>query len=138
MNSNFINISVPSINEYLNPCEPSPCGANAECKVQGNAGSCTCLADYTGDPYQGCRPECLADSDCPLTAACFKNKCTDPCPGVCGYNAECYVTNHKPVCNCNTGYTGNPFSMCTPVPGKNLCCLLMIYNIMYPFIFQTP
>lgn len=104
--------------EYLNPCEPSPCGVNAECKVQGNAGSCTCLPDYFGDPYQGCRPECLADSDCPLQLACVRNKCTDPCTGVCGYNAECYVNNHKPTCNCKIGYSGNPFSICSVLHGK--------------------
>lgn len=104
--------------EYLNPCEPSPCGVNAECKVQGNAGSCTCLPDYFGDPYQGCRPECLADSDCPLQLACIRNKCTDPCTGVCGYNAECYVNNHKPTCNCKIGYSGNPFSICSVLHGK--------------------
>lgn len=111
-------ISAPPKAEYLNPCEPSPCGANAECKVQGNAGSCTCHADYYGDPYQGCRPECLVDSDCSLVLSCSRNKCIDPCPGACGYNADCYATNHKPSCNCQIGYTGNPLSMCSLLRGE--------------------
>lgn len=122
------NISAPPKVEYLNPCEPSPCGANAECKVQRNAGSCSCLPDYFGDPYQGCRPECLADSDCPLVSACNRNKCIDPCPGVCGYNADCYVTNHKPMCNCKPGYTGTPLSICHPIRGKKLLSIVEMVN----------
>lgn len=39
--------------------------------------------------YEGCRPECVLSSDCPSDKACIRNKCKDPCPGVCGLNAEC-------------------------------------------------
>ena len=29
----------------------------------------------------------------------MQQKCRDPCPGLCGANAECRVTNHNPICN---------------------------------------
>lgn len=96
------------------PCNPSPCGANAQC----NNGICTCLPEYQGDPYRGCRPECVLNNDCPRNLACIRNKCQDPCPGTCGQNAECSVVNHIPICSCLNGFTGNAFVLCTPIPGK--------------------
>lgn len=115
--------TVDPIEEHLNPCQPSPCGANAVCKERNGAGSCTCLPEYFGDPYSGCRPECVTNSDCDRTKACVNNKCRDPCPGVCGINAECAVHNHAPNCACLHGYTGDASRAChlieiapTPVP----------------------
>ena len=105
----------------LNPCNPSPCGANAVCKERNGAGSCTCLPEYTGDPYAGCRPECVLNTDCDRAKACVRNKCVDPCPGTCGLNAECRVVNHAPSCSCLPGYTGNPLSSChLPPPSKTI------------------
>lgn len=102
--------------ETLNPCTPSPCGRNAICQEQNGAGACTCLPDYVGDPYDGCRPECTLNSDCLTSLACVRNKCQNPCPGTCGQYAECQVTNHLPSCSCLPGYTGNPFQYCRPQP----------------------
>lgn len=95
----------------LNPCHPSPCGANAEC----NNGVCTCIENYHGDPYFGCRPECLMSSDCQQDKACVGNKCSDPCVNTCGRNAICNVYNHIPMCTCPQGFSGNAFFECTPV-----------------------
>jgi hypothetical protein len=92
------------------PCYPSPCGPNAQC----NEGICTCLPEYQGDPYRGCRPECVLNSDCPRDKACIRNKCTDPCPGTCGQNAICDVINHIPMCSCPVGMAGNAFIECRP------------------------
>ena len=103
------------------PCNPSPCGANAVCKERNGAGSCTCLPEYSGDPYTGCRPECVLNTDCSKARACVRNKCVDPCPGTCGLNAECRVVNHAPSCSCLPGYTGNPLNFCNlPPPSKNI------------------
>lgn len=99
--------------EILNPCQPSPCGPNTECTVRNGAGACQCLPEYQGNPYEGCRPECVVNSDCPTNKACLQNKCKDPCPGTCGQNTVCYVRNHLPTCNCLAGYTGDPYSYCT-------------------------
>lgn len=94
------------------PCSPSPCGSNAICKERNNAGSCTCIEGYTGNPYDGCRPECVVNTDCPSSRACINNKCSDPCPGSCGENADCQVVNHASLCTCFNGYTGDPFRYC--------------------------
>lgn len=112
-----------------NPCNPSPCGANAICRERNGAGSCSCLPDYSGDPYAGCRPECVLNTDCPRNLACVNNKCADPCLGVCGANAQCTVVNHAPSCACLPGFTGNPLSACQqPLPPRKLtyaCIILM-------------
>lgn len=79
---------MPPPSDDINPCVPSPCGANAECKARNGVGSCTCLLEYYGDPYTGCRPECVQNSECDRSKACINNKCKDPCPGVCGVNAS--------------------------------------------------
>lgn len=108
-----------SIQERPTPCEPSPCGANAVCKQQNLAGSCTCLPEYLGNPYEGCRPECTINTDCAPNKACIRNKCQDPCPGACGSLASCNVVNHLPSCSCPLGYTGDPYSRCDVQQGKN-------------------
>lgn len=109
----FIFILVDIQPSTSTPCTPSPCGANAICRVQQNAGSCSCTSDYIGNPYEGCRPECMLNSDCPSNQACIGLKCKDPCPGTCGQNAQCYVINHAPTCTCFERYTGNPFIYCS-------------------------
>lgn len=102
--------------EIKNPCVPSPCGANAVCREQNGAGSCSCIPDYYGNPYESCRPECTVNTDCPSNKACANNKCVNPCPGSCGPNAECQVISHVPSCTCSPGYTGDPFRYCTLIP----------------------
>lgn len=76
-------------------------------------GSCVCLPEYFGDPYTGCRPECVTNSDCDRSKACLNNKCKDPCPGTCGNNAICRTVNHAPSCYCQPGYTGDPLASCS-------------------------
>lgn len=98
--------------QQANPCSPSPCGNNAECRQKDGAGSCACLPDFYGNPYEGCRPECVLNSDCPPNRACQNQKCLDPCPGVCGQNAQCNVINHLPRCSCSNGYSGDPYKYC--------------------------
>lgn len=113
----FFKCIAPVVTEKpSNPCHPSPCGANAVCKERNGAGSCTCLPEYFGDPYTGCRPECVTNSDCDRSKACINNKCKDPCPGTCGLHAECKVLNHAPSCTCLPHYTGDAAIACHPIP----------------------
>ncbi|KAI4480699.1 hypothetical protein M0802_014155, partial [Mischocyttarus mexicanus] len=105
----------PTLLPEPGPCDPSPCGSNAICKELNRVGSCACLPGYIGNPYEGCRPECILNSDCSANKACINSKCTDPCPGTCGLNAECQVINHLPICNCYPRHTGNPFTSCKPI-----------------------
>lgn len=106
----------PPPQERPTPCVPSPCGPNAVCREQNGAGSCACLPDYVGNPYEGCRPECVLNTDCASNRACIRNRCQDPCPGTCGPNADCQVVNHLPSCTCRPGYTGDPFRYCNLQP----------------------
>lgn len=107
---NLNNISA-WVNTTLDKCNPSPCGSNAQC----NNGECSCLPEYQGNPYSGCRPECVLNTDCSRNQACLRNKCRDPCPGACAINADCTVINHVPMCSCPEGMTGNAFSRCSQI-----------------------
>lgn len=103
-----------SVTESTDPCNPSPCGSNTVCKE----GHCSCLPEYQGDPYIGCRPECVINNDCQSHLACIRNKCKDPCLGTCGQFAICNVYNHIPVCSCPAGMSGNAFIHCKPLEGS--------------------
>lgn len=96
------------------PCNPSPCGANTKCEN----GQCFCLPDYHGNPYTGCRPECVLHTDCSRDRACVQHKCSDPCVGTCAVNAICEVLNHIPNCRCPEGMEGNAFTQCSLIKSK--------------------
>ena len=98
-------------------CSPSPCGPNAECKVVGNREACSCYPDYIGAP-PNCRPECTISTECAQDQVCIRNKCADPCPGLCGLNARCKVVNHTPSCTCIEKHSGDPFNGCYPMMGE--------------------
>lgn len=108
--------------EVVNLCSPSPCGSNALC----NNGQCSCLPEYHGDPYMGCKPECILNSDCARNQACLNNKCIDPCLGTCGNNATCEVINHIPSCSCPRGTKGDPFHYCSYMKGLFFTVLIRI------------
>lgn len=101
--------------EPLNPCVPTPCGPNSQCRTQNSLAICSCLPSYVGRA-PNCRPECTVNSDCPSRLACINENCKDPCSGSCGYNTECHVVSHSPMCTCKIGYIGNPFSECHERP----------------------
>ena len=67
---------------------------------------------------------CQSDPECPTDKACFNTQCVDPCN--CGINAECSVINHKPLCYCPAGYSGNPEVECQK-------CKLHLISKIYVF-----
>ena len=106
------------------PCVPNPCGPNSNPPRNiGGQCQCSCLPEMIGSP-PNCRPECVVNSDCPSDKACIRQKCQDPCPGLCGLNAYCSVRNHVPICICNQGYIGDPFSQCRRPPSKSSAVIL--------------
>lgn len=98
-------------------CAPSPCGPSSQCQNVNGQAVCSCLPQYVGTP-PNCRPECVVNSECNTNLACISQKCKDPCPGVCGRNAQCRVIHHSPICSCAGGLTGDPFVYCFPAPSK--------------------
>ena len=119
-------LAPPPQPEVIDPCNPSPCGINAECRDRNSAASCSCLPGLSGNPYIECKPECTINSECPDNLACIQQKCKDPCPGVCGQNAYCKVRNHNPSCVCDPGYYGDPFSRCRRTTSKFLQVLFFL------------
>ena len=109
--------------ECQNPCPYEQCGINAECSVRNHKPKCTCLPQHIGNPYDRCRrPECLTDPDCSTTLTCRNEKCVDPCD--CAQNADCTPRNHRGICNCRPGFTGDPYGIaCTP--SKNIQFLIL-------------
>lgn len=109
----------PIVYDPVNPCVPSPCGPNSQCRAIGETPVCSCLSNYIGRA-PNCRPECTISAECSSNLACINERCKDPCPGSCGFNAQCHVVKHSPVCSCLNGYTGDPFSSCQLRPSKNI------------------
>lgn len=111
--------------ESKNPCIPSPCGPNSNCRPIGNTPACSCLPNYIGRP-PNCRPQCTNNAECPGHLACQNERCNDPCPGSCGIHTTCIVITHSPVCSCTAGFTGDPFYGCSAILECKLCddCLL--------------
>lgn len=107
-------VDVTPVQKTGNPCVPSPCGPNSKCIDVGNSPACSCLPNYLGRP-PNCRPECMSSADCPANLACMNQKCSSPCIGACGVHTLCTVIKHNPACQCEPGYTGDPFSGCSAV-----------------------
>lgn len=104
---------------HQHPCMRSPCGPYSQCHAVEDHAICACLSGYFGTP-PNCHPECVSNADCPLDKSCVNQICSDPCPGVCGYNARCHIVNHNPICSCNAGYSGDPFVRCVEELSKHL------------------
>lgn len=111
----------PQLDEVRNPCIPSPCGMNAICRKINEQASCSCLPNYFGSP-PNCKPECTTNQDCASSLACINEKCSNPCVGSCGANAQCLVIKHMAICTCLEGFIGDPFTACSikPVQGMYL------------------
>lgn len=101
------------------PCSPSPCGPNSQCRVINGQAVCSCVQGYLGTP-PSCRPECVLSSDCPRNLACSNQKCIDPCQGTCGLRTQCQVVAHNPICSCLPRHSGDPFTRCDLISKRDL------------------
>ena len=69
------------------------------------------------------KPQCVTDSDCQLDEKCYQGSCRLACSTVvCGFNAVCVPQFHNGVCQCLTGFAGNPTIACKK--GKTALVLL--------------
>ena len=117
----------PQVTE--DPCVPNPCGRYSECTNSQGQARCACTEGYFGSP-PNCRPECLLSSDCPPQMACIRQKCSDPCTGICGSNALCRAVNHRSICSCPPDFTGDPFVSCNKQAGI-LHLAILIKNVFF-------
>eukprot|EP00095_Tigriopus_kingsejongensis_P004181 maker-scaffold47_size466558-snap-gene-3.38 protein:Tk04181 transcript:maker-scaffold47_size466558-snap-gene-3.38-mRNA-1 annotation:"hypothetical protein TcasGA2_TC011986" len=106
-------------------CNSDACGENANCEASGNRATCTCPEDFQGDAYSRCFTECTEHNMCSESQACIKFRCLDPCYSLdkepCGVGSNCEVKNHKPICSCPRGFTGDPFVSCREFTRNDLC-----------------
>lgn len=88
--------------------------------IRDELGNCVCPIEYgyrldsRGNCITG--SECEIDSQCPDNKFCNLNTktCDDPCASKeCGVHALCNATNHQAICQCITGYTGDPEVLCS-------------------------
>ena len=58
--------------------------------------------------------ECDHDTDCSDDKACIEHSCRDPCKlgDLCGQDAICETSAHRPVCRCPEGWGGVPTTQC--------------------------
>ncbi|XP_043214270.1 neurogenic locus notch homolog protein 1-like isoform X1 [Amphibalanus amphitrite] len=105
------------------PCSLGLCGLNANCDNVGGRAVCSCPAGYSGNPLVQCnKGECTEDSQCGASLACIGVNCVDPCAEVqCGLNANCKVIQHRAICSCPRGYSGDPFVSCTRQSPRAAC-----------------
>lgn len=96
--------------------DPCNCGINAECRIKDHKPVCSCKQGYDGNPQLECvKIGCTSDRECSGTHTCLNRQCIPACAAdgsSCGRDAECYGINHKPVCECISGYSGNPKIAC--------------------------
>ncbi|XP_031350388.1 uncharacterized protein LOC116176061 [Photinus pyralis] len=105
-------------------------------------GNCICPVEYGYrlDQRGNCTPvpgaECENNHHCPDHKFCNPQTktCDNPCvPTKCGKYAFCNAVNHQAVCQCQSGYSGNPEVDCTPsilhhrtdfpIPDMEVSCL---------------
>lgn len=99
-----------------NPCN---CGPNAECLVREHKPLCACREGYDGNPDIECtRIGCRSDAECSGQHVCVDRQCVAVCAAdgsSCGTQATCYGANHRAVCECPPGMSGNPEIACVLV-----------------------
>lgn len=96
-----------------NPCN---CGPNAECRIKDHKPVCSCEQGYEGNPEIECiRIGCRSNDECSGQHSCVNRQCVPVCAAdgrSCGERAQCYGINHRAVCECPPGYSGDPRQAC--------------------------
>lgn len=99
--------------------DPCDCGPNAACRVKNHKPICTCKQGFDGNPSIGCiKVECRSNDECSGQHSCVNRQCIPVCATdrlVCGEKAVCYGANHRAICECPPGLSGNPRTSCIKV-----------------------
>lgn len=94
----------------IDPCS-GQCGQNTKCQVINHSPICTCIEQYTGDPFSRCYPIIV-------TAPSQIDYPKHPClPSPCGPYSECKEIGSVPSCACLPNFIGSP-------PGCRPECLI--------------
>lgn len=93
------------------------CGRNAECHARNHNAECECKQGFYSDGKICRKVECSTDDDCSNDKRCDNHMCKIVClmGEPCGENALCTAENHKQVCQCQPGFTGDPKHICSPI-----------------------
>lgn len=92
--------------------DPCNCALNAECRVRDHRPVCSCKQGFEGNPELHCvRSGCRSDQDCSGKHRCSDRRCVPVCPA-CGIGADCYAIDHRPICECPAGLSGDPQNSC--------------------------
>lgn len=93
-------------------------------------------------------PGCASDLACPENKVCYNRECKDPCDlaNPCAARAKCLTQAHRPICTCDPGYTGNPYSLCSlDVISKMtafyllcVCHVVPSFSFWHALIFPPP
>ncbi len=78
---------------------------------------------------------CSSDDECPSFQACVSRSCVNPCTtnNPCSQSARCSVTNHRALCTCPPGTTGDPYTQC--VPSKLLSLVILSQQSYFQMIY---
>lgn len=103
------------VNNYcVDPCTVGdPCGRGANCEAVAHAATCRCPAGSQGDPHKACiAGVCHYNEDCDDTQICdrLNRVCRPACSdGACSADAACAARDHRAICSCPPGRTGDPY-----------------------------
>lgn len=98
--------------------DDSQCGcgqtcSSGKCRARCNPGACP-----PGQLCKGgaCAAGCRVNADCPNDNSCINGQCLNPClrDGACGKDAMCRVSDHRALCLCPDGFSGEPSELCLP------------------------
>lgn len=97
--------------------DPCNCGPDAECRIKDHKPVCSCLQGYYGNPEIECsKIGCRSDDECSGQHTCINRQCVPVCEeNTCARHSDCYGINHRAVCECEPGYTGDPKTSCVVV-----------------------
>lgn len=111
----------------MNPCKygSTQCARDAKCLAQNHRANCVCPAGTQGNPLISCvRGVCQYNEDCLDDEACdrLNRVCRPVCDSdSCAPTARCIGQKHQPVCNCQSGTSGNPYVECSSYREQPQC-----------------